>query len=99
MVEVRDVPDSERFEILVGGSVAGFLQYHRRPPDTFVAIHTEIAREYAGQGLAGRLVQHVLDQARAEGLRVKPECPFVAAYVDKHPEYHDLVLGHTAGGA
>ena len=44
-------------------------------------------------GLAGRLVRFCLDDIRAQGLRVDPACPFVAAYIRKNPEYSDLVAG------
>jgi predicted GNAT family acetyltransferase len=49
-----------------------------------------VPKELNGRGIGSRLVRGVLDIARAEGLKVRPLCPFVAAYIDKHPEYADL---------
>ena len=53
-------------------------------------LHTEVPKELNGQGIGSALVRGLLDQARAQGLKVMPLCPFVAAYMDKHPEYADL---------
>ena len=47
--------------------------------------------ELGGKGAGSRLVKGALDQVRADGLKVIPQCPFVKAYIDKHPEYADLL--------
>jgi uncharacterized protein len=46
---------------------------------------------FEGKGVGAALVQGVLDDVRARGLKVRPCCPFVAAYIRRHPEYEDLV--------
>lgn len=89
-VRVVDVPDSSRFEIRVDGALAGFADYRRRS-DRVVLTHTEVDSAYQGQGLAGRLTREVLDRIRGEGLYVTPLCPYVADYIQQHPEYSDLV--------
>ena len=48
---------------------------------------------FEGQGLGARLARFALDDARERGLRVVPLCPFIAAFVKRHPEYQDLVVG------
>jgi hypothetical protein len=55
--------------------------------------HTEVQSRFEGQGLGARLARFVLDDARERGLRVVPRCPFIAAYIKRHPEYADLVAG------
>ena len=79
-----------RYTILVDGQPAGELDFRtidgRRAP-----VHTGVRDRYEGQGLAGQLARRALDDARAEGLRVVPLCPYVAGYITKHPEYQDLV--------
>ncbi len=90
MIEVVDVPDEHRFVISVDGRPAGFMDYQVRG-DEFLAIHTEIDPAFEGQGLAGALVRHVLDEVRDTGLALKPLCPYVRSYLGKHPEYADLV--------
>jgi predicted GNAT family acetyltransferase len=54
-------------------------------------VHTEIEPAFEGEGFGSALVSGALDDVRARGKRVRPLCPFVAAYVKRHPEYADLV--------
>lgn len=91
-ITVTDNPEARRFEIRVDGTVAGFADYHLRE-DRIVLRHTEINPAYGGRGLGGRLVAAALDAARDAGLTVVPHCPFVARYIERHPEYQDLVAG------
>jgi predicted GNAT family acetyltransferase len=88
---VVDAPGQERFEIRVGDEVAGFTEYKRR--DGLIAfMHTEVAPEHEGKGVASRLISGALDAAREGDLAVLPFCPFVQGYIAKHPgEYLDLV--------
>jgi uncharacterized protein len=79
-----------RFEILVDGAVVGVADYvddgARR-----IFHHTRVDESMSGKGLAGRLVRHALDETRREGRRVVPVCSYVAAYVERHDEYADVV--------
>ena len=93
----RDVADRDRFEIDVDGAVAGFLQYRRRP-GTIAFLHTEIDTEHEGEGLGGILASAALVAARREDLRVLPFCPFVRSYIERHPEYLDLVPAERRAG-
>jgi predicted GNAT family acetyltransferase len=88
---VVDNPDRERFELRDGDEVIGFSQYKRRG-GLIAFIHTEIDSDQEGEGLGSRLISEALDAVRAEGLRVLPFCPFVRAYIEKHPHpYLELV--------
>jgi predicted GNAT family acetyltransferase len=89
-VRVVDDPDGHRFEISVGGSRAGFAAYHLTG-DRIVFTHTEVDPAFNGRGLGNRLAAGALDAARERGLAVEPRCPFIAAYIARHPEYADLV--------
>jgi predicted GNAT family acetyltransferase len=92
-VVVRDNPDQERYELLVGGSVVGEIRYHhRRSSDRIAFIHTEVSPELEGHGLASKLIAGALDDVRAHGLHVVPICPFVCTFLQRHPEYEDLVV-------
>jgi predicted GNAT family acetyltransferase len=93
---VADAPERNRYEITVDGELAGFAQY-RLAPDHITFVHTEIDDAFAGKGLAGVLVRHALDDARARGLRVVPVCPYVKAWIGKHPDYQDLTQIERAG--
>jgi predicted GNAT family acetyltransferase len=89
-VTVVDNPELSRYDVLVDGVAAGFAAYVRNP-DHLNFTHTEIADEFGGRGLGGRLVKGALDDVRATGGRIVATCPFVRSYLDKHPEYADLI--------
>ena len=86
--EPRD--DGGRYHLLVDGAEAGELDY-RTDGDVRVYVHTGVRDEYEGQGLAGKLAKHVLDEARAEGIQIGATCPYVRGYLERHPEYQDLL--------
>jgi predicted GNAT family acetyltransferase len=85
-IAVVDNPSSHRFEIHVDGRVAGFVRY-RLEAEKIVFIHTEIDPVYEGKGLGSRLASGALDAARERSLEVDAQCPFIAAYLKRHPEY------------
>lgn len=87
---VRDNAELRRYEIRLGDAVAGFAAYRTRPGER-VFTHTEIDPLYVGQGLGGMLARAALDDARTRHLAVVPRCPFMAGYIDRNPEYADLV--------
>ncbi len=89
-VVVRDNPEQQRYEALVGQAVAAFVDY-RVLRQRVVLVHTEVERAYTGRGVGRRLAQGVLDDIRARGLQVTPVCPFIAAFIQRHPAYADLV--------
>ena len=89
-VRVVDNAGAGRYEISVDGVPAGFSTY-RDSGDARVVVHTEVAPEFEGHGLAGELAKFVLDDIRRRGLRLVPRCPYIAGYVKNHPEYADLV--------
>lgn len=86
---VTDNADEGRYELSVDGQMA-VLGYHRRG-DTIFLTHTEVPEALEGQGIGSRIVKHALDTARAAGEKVAPWCPFVRAYIDRHPEYEEIV--------
>jgi predicted GNAT family acetyltransferase len=94
-IRVVDNAPELRYEIWLGDAGAGFVAY-RREPGTIVLIHTDIEPAFAGKGLGSRLVAGTLDDLRRRGLKVVPVCPFVAAYIRRHPEYDDLVVSDPA---
>ena len=87
---VRDNPDEQRYELLSDGELVGELVYRLRD-SRITLLHTEVSPSVEGRGLGGRLVAGALDDIRARGLRVVPVCPFVRAYLRRHPDAADLV--------
>jgi predicted GNAT family acetyltransferase len=80
---------AQRFELLVDGARA--LLTYRRFPDRIVLLHTEVPRPFEGHGIAAKLSRSALDFARANRLQVVPLCPYVSSFIQKHPEYQDLL--------
>jgi NAD+ kinase len=87
---VVDNFEEQRYEILLGGETVGTLEYRRRG-SYIELLDTEIEQTFAGRGLAGRLATAALEDARAKAVPVKVTCPFVTGYVERHPEYSDLL--------
>ena len=89
MPNIRDNTAQNRFELDADGAIA-FVNY-KIDGGTITLLHTETPVALRGRGIASRLVQGVLDDIRARGLKMVPRCAFVCAYIAKHPEYRDLV--------
>ena len=87
--EVRDNAAESRYEIVIGGEVA--VLGYAREGDLITFTHTKVPAALEGHGIAGKLAKTALDEARAQGLAVIPQCPYVAAYIRRHPDYADLV--------
>jgi predicted GNAT family acetyltransferase len=89
-IEVRDVPERDRYEAVSGTTVAGHIDYGTvAGARTF--RHTEVAPEFEGRGVGGTLARGALDDLRSRGLTVRPACSFVAGWIRRHPDYLDIV--------
>ncbi|MBO0805512.1 MAG: N-acetyltransferase [Nocardiopsaceae bacterium] len=88
---LSDNQAESKFEVRVGGELAGFIDYHRRGSQLINLIHTEVGETFQGMGLAGKLARFALDAARREHLEVLPSCEYIRGWIGKHPEYLDLV--------
>ncbi|KQX73836.1 MULTISPECIES: GNAT family N-acetyltransferase [Aeromicrobium] len=82
--------DQQRYEIFVDGTLAGITQAVE-DGEIVTMPHTKVFDEFEGKGLASALVTGALDDIRARGLKIVAECPYVANFVVKHPEYADLL--------
>jgi predicted GNAT family acetyltransferase len=89
-VTIADNPGEQRYEIFVDGEHVGQAEY-QLDGERIVFTHTEVDAPEGHKGLGGRLVGFALDDVRRRGLTVVPRCPFVRAYLQKHPELLDLV--------
>ena len=86
---VRDNAALKRFELEVDGHTA--YLYYRPEPGVITLVHTEVPPALGGRGIGSTLVRGALEAIRARGLKVVAKCPFVAAWMGKHPELNDLV--------
>jgi hypothetical protein len=87
---VLDVPERDRYELRLDGDLAGLADY-RRHDGVMTIPHVETAPEHRGRGFASLLMAGILDDVRARGERIRPQCPFAAAYLRDHPDEHDLL--------
>ena len=78
-----------RSELVVDGHLAA--AFYKADGNVITFIHTEVPPELGGRGVGSTLVQGALDQVRASGMKVIADCPFVKAWIGKHPEYKDLL--------
>ena len=86
---LRNNTEEHRYEFDVDGATA--LLYYRLAPGVITLVHTEVPSALEGRGIGSKLVRAVLDDIRAQGLKVVVRCPFVAAWMGKHPEFNDLI--------
>jgi len=91
-----NVPEAHRYELLLDGERIGELAYSRRN-DRIAFTHTNVNPAFEGRGFGSRLAEAALADARRQGLAVVPLCPFIAWYIEQHPEHGDLVAADYAG--
>ena len=80
----------QQFQVMAEGEKA-FLEY-RMHDGVIVLMHTEVPAKLAGRGIASALATFAMEFARSHGLPVKVYCPFVTTWLQKHPEYMDMVV-------
>ena len=89
--EVRNNPALGRYELDVDAHVA--VAYTKRAGGVVTFTHTEVPKELEGRGIGSRLAKGALELVRAEGHKVIAQCPFIASYIAKHPDFTDLLAG------
>jgi predicted GNAT family acetyltransferase len=94
-IEIRDNPQASRFETEVDGESA-VLEY-RLEAARIRLVHTGVPESLEGRGIGTRLARFGLEHARDRDLDVWPDCPFVASYIKRHPEYLGLVPADYPG--
>ena len=93
--QVHANPVEGRYELSTPQGIA-FAEY-RPAGGALLFTHTEVPEELEGQGIGSKLVRGALDDVRARGQLIIPACPFVAAYISRHPEYSDLLAPEGQG--
>lgn len=89
-IEVKNNEESNQFAADLNGKKA-FINYKKQDGGVLNLTHTEVPPEFEGKGVGSRLVKQTLDLIKAEGTKIVPSCPFVANYIDRHPEYKSLI--------
>ncbi|MET7807501.1 GNAT family N-acetyltransferase [Micromonospora chersina] len=88
---VEENPAKHRFDILVDDALAGFTAYVPRG-EVLVFTHTEVDDRFQNMGVGSALIRGTLDQIRERGDRIVVQCPFMRAFIERHPDYADLVI-------
>lgn len=89
-VRVTRNDGASRYDAFVEDELAGYVEFAL--VDGGIAFtHTVVGDAFEGRGVGSRLAATALDEARADGMRVTPRCPFIKSYIERHPDYLDLV--------
>jgi uncharacterized protein len=89
-MDIRHNEKQSQYETTVDGHT-GYAAYDLEDPDRIVFTHTIVPPEFEGRGLASAIVKYALEDVRAKNLKVVPQCAYVAAFIQRHPEYQDLL--------
>lgn len=89
-IRVENNQTKNQFEANLDGKTA-LLKYKKEADGALNLFHTEVPEEFEGRGVGGQLVRDALEQIKADNLKIIPSCPFVAAYIKRHPAYQNLV--------
>jgi predicted GNAT family acetyltransferase len=85
--------ERHRYELIIEGKTAGHIAY-KLGNGSVDMLHTEVEPRHEGEGLASQLARFALDDARSQGLKVVASCSYIAKYIQRHPEYEDVVRGN-----
>lgn len=91
---VRDDPENHRYVLELDGEVAGLAVYHIRG-DRYFFVHTEIEPGHEREGLGSVLARSALEDVRVKGAQIVPLCPFIAGFIDRHPDYEEMIDQET----
>ncbi|MEO6122835.1 MAG: GNAT family N-acetyltransferase [Ilumatobacteraceae bacterium] len=86
--------DENRYDIFLGSARGAYAEYELAD-GVMTMTHTVTDPQQRGQGLAGLVVGRALDDAKAAGLTVVPQCWYVAQFIERHPEYATLLRSAT----
>jgi len=82
--------EASRFECLMEDGRSAYLDYNEIEEGLNFA-HTYVPKSFEGKGVAAALVKFGLEYAKSNGMLIQPSCPYVTAYIKRHPEYLSLV--------
>ena len=91
-IEIKHAPGSGVFTAFADGDRAGQLSYRVKEPErTWVVFTTQVPHSFEGHGVGSALARAAADAARDEGFTITPSCWFVAGWLDRHPDYADVL--------
>ena len=93
--ELRRNDAQSRYEVWYDGTLAGFAEYQENENET-TFTHTEVDSAFEGKGLGSRLARFGIEDALGRSRRIRPECPFIRSYLERHPQYSEHVIDITS---
>lgn len=84
-------PDKKRFELDIEGKLSVIEYTFKKSTNQIFLVHTETHPELRERGVGQKLVKEALDIVREQGFELVPLCPYVVAFLKRHPQYHDLM--------
>lgn len=96
-MHVEHLPKEHRFVIRHADGEAEVT--YRWSDDILDILHTGVPEALGGKGVGSRIARGVLDFAREKGVKVRPYCPFIAGWIERHADYADLVAPDFKGRA
>lgn len=86
-----EVTENNRFELEVDQLIA-FIEFDKMEPNILDLVHTEVPEALEGKGVGSKLVEGALQYSRDNELKIIPSCPFIKSYIDKNPQWKDLIV-------
>ena len=92
--DISNRQERHQYELDIDGKLAAWIHYRMRGEDTIELVHTEVKPGHEGQGLASKIASFAFDDARSRGLKVIPTCTYLQNFLQRRPEYQDLLAPH-----
>lgn len=86
-----DNKEKKQYEFHIGEYMPK-IEYIKSETGEIYLTHTEVPVALEGQGIGSQLIKKALEDIKSQGLRLVPLCPFVAGYIQKHPEWRSIVM-------
>ena len=91
-IEVKNNPAASRFEVQLGDKLTQIA--YVMEDQVIIFVHTEVPKEFGGRGIADKMAYAALEYAKAQHFQVMALCPFVKAYIERHPEYKSITVDY-----
>lgn len=85
-----DNKENNRYEFQIDGKIAE-IDYIKSDGEIYF-VHTEVPASLGGKGVGSQLAEKALEDVDRQELRLVPLCPFIAGYIQKHPEWKRIVM-------
>ena len=89
-MKIFEDPENHRYVAEDDDDIVGVTVYHMAG-GRHIFVHTEIDPTYTGKGVGSALARYALDDVQSKGGKIVPLCPFIAGWIEQHPEYRAII--------